>query len=407
MSSENIIEPEKEFLNRLKMILNDNKKNDVEKIRDLLSEWNLFYYTKFPDSNKELCHTNYQDAEYFSKFHRFWEKHHEQILGLGEPNAIIARLIAEKLEIYYNPFSPREVIDTHNLSKEDIANVRLFTTIHDFGFGFTINYFKLAKDNPDLFNSKKIVEKPELVSELARELGVDDYQPDKRWEWCKRCAEWLIMKYDGNAFNIGVRNSYDAEIIKKELEELGIGLADKKIDMFLRDMVAYKVWDLKNFEKISVASDINTMRIALRTGLVPTKIPLLSSFMDVFCYQYMAVDKRTQEGWNKVCNEWGKIPGNHKVESPAQIDFLIFKMGQNCCKTGKRACENQCNEKKQKECIVNKYALKIRCNGWCIFKEICKDERKKLNPPKSISIFGRYGWTTAYSNEGGGLGLRS
>jgi hypothetical protein len=39
----------------------------------------------------------------------------------------------------------------------------------------------------------------------------------------------------------------------------------------------------------------------------------------------------------------------------------------------------------------------------CPFKEICQENRY-LQPPKSISILGQTGWTTAYArkNEGGG-----
>jgi len=404
---EDIEERQKQFLSRLKEILDNTKLSDIERFRLLMSEWNRYFYTIIQDPSKEICHSGYGDTNYFSQFHRFWEVNHGLILGLTDINRVIANAIACQLEKYYNPFSPREVFDTHNLSKEDIVRTRIFTTIHDFGFGFTINYFQLAKNNPDLFDPKKMLENPSLIFKLAEELGVSDYQPDKRLEWCKRCADWLIMKYEGDAFKIGEKNEYDAEKIKKEMMDLDIGLGNKKIDMFLRDMVSYKVWDLKNFDKISVASDINTMRVALRTDLVHTEIPLISSFMDVFCYQYTTIDKKTQDGWNTVWEEWGKIPGNHCTNSPAQIDFLIYKMGQNCCKTNQRACEVQCNEKKQKSCIVNQKALKIRCDGWCIFKEICKKGRRKMNPPKSISIFGRYSWTSATSTEGGGLGLRS
>jgi len=59
---------------------------------------------------------------------------------------------------------------------------------------------------------------------------------------------------------------------------------EKKADMFMRDMQELGVWELKQFEEVSVASDMNTMRIALRVGIVRVRIPLLSSFLDVFCY---------------------------------------------------------------------------------------------------------------------------
>ena len=59
----------------------------------------------------------------------------------------------------------------------------------------------------------------------------------------------------------------------------GSGYGNKKADMFLRDMVVLGVWENpKNFDKIDVASDINTIRVALRTGILKTEILLLSSF---------------------------------------------------------------------------------------------------------------------------------
>ncbi len=69
----------------------------------------------------------------------------------------------------------------------------------------------------------------------------------------------------------------------------GSGFGNKKIDMFIRDMVVLKVWkNPVNFDSINVASDINTIKVALRTGIIETSIPLVSSFLDIFCYQYLA-----------------------------------------------------------------------------------------------------------------------
>ena len=39
----------------------------------------------------------------------------------------------------------------------------------------------------------------------------------------------------------------------------------------------------------------------------------------------------------------------------------------------------------------------------CPFKDICGDN-KRLMPPKSISILGQTGWTTAYTEKGAGGG---
>lgn len=53
-------------------------------------------------------------------------------------------------------------------------------------------------------------------------------------------------------------------------------------------MVVLSIWkDYKNFEQIDVASDRNTMKVALRTGILKTEIPLVSSFLDIFCYHIL------------------------------------------------------------------------------------------------------------------------
>lgn len=52
--------------------------------------------------------------------------------------------------------------------------------------------------------------------------------------------------------------------------------------MFLRDMVVLGIWqNVDGFDKIDVASDINTIKVALRTGIIKTEIPLVSSFLDI------------------------------------------------------------------------------------------------------------------------------
>ena len=66
-----------------------------------------------------------------------------------------------------------------------------------------------------------------------------------------------------------------------------MGFKEKKADIFLRDMADFEVWNYSSgSEQINVASDANTMRVALRTGILKGRTPLLSSFLDVHCYQY-------------------------------------------------------------------------------------------------------------------------
>ena len=61
------------------------------------------------------------------------------------------------------------------------------------------------------------------------------------------------------------------------------------------------VWkDIFGFEKIDVASNVNTIKIALRTGILTTAIPLESDFFDIFCNQYEYFDNLNTKAWRKV-----------------------------------------------------------------------------------------------------------
>jgi len=373
-------------------------------IANSLHTINRFIYTQSSKLKGLKCMTRYGSADYFSEFHKFWEENNKQILDIYV-NDEKCKEVAESLESNYRPFSPSSIVDVKGLSPQQIANTRLFTAIQDFGFGLRLDYYSLARQRPYLFNPEEISRHPEYTNQLLTQLGVSDYQPDKRIEWISRCARLLVDRYGGTAFNIGKVHNYDVVAIREALLKANIGIDAKNADMFLRDMQELQVWNLKRFEEVSVASDMNTMRIALRTGITHTRVPLFSSFMDVFCYHYSAVDETTAKAWRRAWELWRELPNNHSVTSPAYIDYLIYNMGRRCCRSKRRRCEVQCSRDEQKRCILNRFALP-NCGDRCIFKGICDEASKNLNPPKSISIFGKYGWTTAYSDEGGGLGLR-
>ena len=133
------------------------------------------------------------------------------------------------------------------------------------------------------------------------------------------------------------------------------------------------------------------------------------------------------------CYLW-KDKYSDKVDSPSLLDYFVYQIvGKTFCKENlyMYKCENghefygksatrkkciKCNKhatylQKQEMCeaddasIVTEEVLPEYTN--CPFKPVCdKKNCKKLEPPKSISILGKTGWTTAYSrkeNGGGGL----
>lgn len=60
----------------------------------------------------------------------------------------------------------------------------------------------------------------------------------------------------------------------------GTGYGNKKADMVIRDMIVLGIWKkVREFEKIDVASDVNTIKIALKSGILHCAIPLVSSLL--------------------------------------------------------------------------------------------------------------------------------
>ena len=153
--------------------------------------------------------------------------------------------------------------------------------------------------------------------------------------------EYNIEPYDLLEFHDG-----DIEKIRDfMIARTGAGFGNKKTDMFLRDMVVLKVWENpNNFEMIDVASDINTIKVALRTGILKTEIPLVSSFLDIFCHQYSLIDRMNALAWRRVWEVWKDKYPEECIEGPCLMDYLIYKIiGKEFCREG--LYEYQCDKK--------------------------------------------------------------
>ena len=374
---------------------------EYELAASILNEINRFLYQK----NATL------PSEYISEFHKYWEENHEKILcpKVNLDGECLA--VAKVLESIYRSNTIKVQLDTLDLTKEEIANVRFFTAIQDFNIDVHArsNPFEFYKRHPNCFKPEKVKDNDLLVDELLNFLGAQS-QRDKRKPWMLNSARLLVEKYDSSAYKINKVHDGDiAEIVNALTAEERYGFSIKKAHMFLRDMADLGVWKYKrNIEKLDVMSDKNTMRVALRTGILQFRIPLLASFLDVFCYQYSLTDKLNREAWRKVWEEWGKISLSHRPPTPASMDYLIFRLGKISCRPNKRFCppEKEIAEKKL-ESLIPQDRLIFRADKYCIFSEVCKLERKILNAPNSISIEGRTGWKSGKTNEGGGGGISS
>lgn len=436
-----------EFCVEIKRIISSSDVLSVEVARNIVRSLNNYLYTNYPGIGE--THALNGDYEFFSDFHKFWKENHEKILDCKisdaqcekVADALYAVYVATQGEVF------EQIYDTCGLEKTEVCRVRFLTANQDFRG--SLNFEKLAKiyqNDNSIFDEELINQDP---AKFIREIELaDKSQNDKRNKFAKRISQFLLDKgcepYD--LIDIYERDIYALrnELISYE----GAGYGNKKTDMFLRDMVVLKIWEnVKGFDKLDVASDVNTIKVALRTGILETAIPLVSSFLDIFCYQYEYVEKMNARAWRRVWEIWKAKYPIESVDSPCMIDYFVYDViGRQFCRdilcefecdkeghrfkwhsSRKRTCQI-CNKQGKKgigaklvrkimPCIDDEGGIAFSQTAFaksvknkmdvkaCPFRQVCGSNRVLL-PPKSISILGQTGWTTAYTRKdigGGGL----
>lgn len=240
-----------------------------------------------------------------------------------------------------------EVYDTNGLSNEDICRIRFLTANQDFrgsrSFGELTRIF--LSDN-SIFDEQAIFNDP---VDFVRSIGITGLsQSDKRVQFAKNISKCLL---DRDVQPYDVIDCYGRDVFALRnaiICEPNAGYGNKKADMFIRDMVVLGVWDnVTGFENIDVASDVNTIKVALRTGIIKSAIPLVSSFIDIFCYQYGYVDELNARAWRKVWEIWCNEYPNEAVASPCLLDYFVYNViGKQFCK--EILCEFQVQALKDK-----------------------------------------------------------
>jgi hypothetical protein len=426
------------------VLLDDSQSltDDVTLARRILERLNKYFYQTY-DGNG-IGTLDKREYEYLPDFHKYWEAHHAEIIN-AKIDREQARIAARALHNAFARYG-RGIFDvtlnTRGLSKHAIAQVRFFTANQDFREPPEDQFGKYLEDDTQ-FDARTIEDDP---ADFLRFLGLSRLsQNDKRLDYAKHAAEFLLEK-GINAFQIAKHFGNDAQQIREGfLKNVGMGYGRKKTDMFIRDMVALGVWsNLSNLDVIDVASDRNTMKLALRTRILQTDIPLLSSFLDIFGYQYGYIDAMSAAAWRAVWEEWKIIEPQTAPSAPCMMDFLLYRIGREYCddKLVEFVCENghrffhfgarlklcrQCRatlmpvrrlipcqtqseqlpRDEEGQLLLDESNLLRTFNGVCIFESACRpkaEDFKKLSPPKAISIIGRTGWTDsyAYRDEGGG-----
>ena len=425
----------------------------VDQIRFIISKINEYFYTNYDGiGNTDTLGSNY---EYLSKFHKFWEKNNKKILNpnIDDKQCEKSAEVLHQVYVKYGRNVFYELYDTFSLKPEEICKIRYFSAIQDFrGSRDFEKLFNIYKSNPSIFDKSNVYENPVRFLESIKITNLSQIEKRKKFA---SVASKILIDAGIEPFNLFDHFGKDIfELRKFLLANQGSGFGNKKTDMFLRDMVLLGVWkNPKNFDKIDVASDMNTVKVALRSRILQTEIPLVSSFIDIFCHQYTLIDKMNALAWREVWEKWRIKYPNECIESPCLIDYFVYRIiGREFCKESLYVfkCESEnhtfkwhtAQNKKCQICLTkgikNKASIldkilpctdedgniaienseyvtgenAILCGiKECPFTVVCNPKDSsfvKLNPPKSISILGQTGWNSARTRKGeGGGGLMS
>lgn len=435
----------RDFCFGIKNTIGEADTMSVSDARRVVRSINDFLYTNYPGIGSTFELGEYR--EYFSDFHKFWEAHHKEILDCKISDGKCEQ-VADALHSVYAKTEGgafREIWDTCGLAKEDVCRIRFLTANQDFRGSLDFSGLaRIFRADPSIFDKEIINDDP---ADFISKIGISaQSQNDKRISYAKNISRFLIDR-DCDPYELIDLYQRDLSRLRKDLLDCeGSGYGNKKTDMMLRDMVVLGIWnDVEGFDKIDVASDVNTIKVALRTGIIQTAIPLVSSFMDIFCHQYAYIETMNAQAWRRVWEIWMERHPEDNIASPCLIDFFVYNVvgKQFCrqnlfvfeCETGQhtfrwhsarnRKCQ-YCYRHGVKTMTAHIIGHKMACQdaeGYvaimasdyvsrlpeqqkftkCPFAEICSDN-KNLQPPKSISILGKTGWTQAYARKGDGGG---
>jgi len=420
----------------------DTITDDVTLARHVLERLNAHFHETYEGVG--ISTLNGDEFQYLSDFHKYWESHHAEIISarINRQQAQIAAHALHEARLKYGKTIFDVTLNTRGLSKQAIAQVRFFTANQDFHESPEDQFGKYLEDNTQ-FDAGAIADDPTDFLKFLSMARLS--QNDKRLDFAKHAAEFLIER-GITAYEMAAYFDNDAKKIREGfLANVGMGYGHKKTDMFIRDMAAFGVWkNLTNMQEIDVASDRNTMKLALRARVLQTDIPLLSSFLDIFGYQYGYIDAMSAAAWRTVWEEWKIIDPPTAPSAPCMMDFLLYRIGREYCEDRllEFICENghrffhfgarlklcpECHTaltpvrrlipfQAQVEQLprdedgalrLDKSNLLRTFDGRCIFESTCRSKSndfRKLSPPKAISIVGRTGWTDSYAfkDEGGG-----
>ncbi|MDD3803326.1 MAG: hypothetical protein PHW02_02935, partial [bacterium] len=173
--------------------LKSKKEISIDELRIIMKQINEYFYTTYKDIGQVKALDS--EFDYFSDFHKFWEKNHLQIL---EPkiNETQCKKVADILnDIFIRTDSKAfyELYETYNLNPDEVCRVRYFSANQDFrGSRDFEDLSKKFIDDPTIFDKEKIFSSPE---DFLKQIGITGLsQNDKRLKYALTASKMLIDK---------------------------------------------------------------------------------------------------------------------------------------------------------------------------------------------------------------------
>ena len=136
---------------------------DINEVRLIISKINEYFYTNYEGIGSTYILD--EEFEYFSEFHKFWEKHHKEILN-PKIDEIQCSKTADALHNVYKNFGRQlfyELYDTFSLTPQEICKVRYFSANQDFrGSRKFENLYEVYKGDPSIFDKYNINQNPRI-----------------------------------------------------------------------------------------------------------------------------------------------------------------------------------------------------------------------------------------------------
>ena len=299
-----------------------------------------------------------------------------------------------------------------------------------------------------------------IPSENRKKSKYMNYTQDLKKIFKKYNDQRLLRK--NNNFNSFNKILFKVDKFKQSQEENkfksnnlfknSIDLGDTTKYRNISNIINYKSLSLEKPSKLeriieNIYSDIN------KTSDNPSKNNFERKLLDmkskiknsnIICIRNN-IETMNASAWRRVWEIWNEKYPAECIESPCLIDYFVYNViGKQFCKeilyqfecethahtfmwhSGRNKTCQVCLKNGIKKVKAQPIARMMPCSneeGYvaiqetpyvlslpdeqkiseCPFKEICQENRY-LQPPKSISILGQTGWTTAYArkNEGGG-----